>query len=214
MIQAIAGVAPADLSETTIMTVWPTLAALKGGQWWGRRYLNNTGVTVFGIPLTIGRLTALASIPLILPVYFLTLLPFLFWLPKLGRFPGRSRLYPTEHFQSRWRPGKLGPFHGVYRLNPLCRRYRLTNRRVIVEHGMSAAEQRSVTLDEFDSIDVVVQPGQEWYPAGDLVFRNGQVETFRLEGVSRPEAFRHVCLKAQRAHAAVKRALSRQLTAV
>ena len=49
-------------------------------------------------------------------------------------------------------------------------------------------------------------PGQAWYHAGDLVFKLGNVETFRLEGVSRPAAFRETCLKSHLAHSTVKAA--------
>ena len=78
----------------------------------------------------------------------------------------------------------------------------------------SGEEVAAVSLDSFDAIDVHVLPGQEWYPAGDLVFRKGTVETFRVSGVPRPETFRQTCLKAQRAHASVKQALERQPAAV
>jgi hypothetical protein len=89
-------------------------------------------------------------------------------------------------------------------------RYRLTNRRIIVERGLTGKEDKAVDLDRFDSIAIEVQPGQGWYDAGDLVFRNGNVETFRLEGVSRPDAFRATCLKSQMAHNGVRRARQRQ----
>lgn len=88
------------------------------------------------------------------------------------------------------------------------RRYRLTNRRVIVEIALPVKEERSVSLADFDAIDVVVLPGQEWYPAGELIFRKGTLESFRLSGVSRPETFRQTCLKAQRAAVGVKKALA------
>jgi hypothetical protein len=95
--------------------------------------------------------------------------------------------------------------------------YRLTNRRVIelgtrLQGGSVKIghEVKSVELDRFDSIDVVVRPGQEWFHAGDLVFKLGHVETFRLEGVSRPETFRQTCLKSHLAYKGVKQALQRQ----
>ena len=81
-------------------------------------------------------------------------------------------------------------------------RYRVTNRRVIVQKGLRAIDQRWVDLDRFDSIDVEVLPGQKWYRAGDLIFRNGQIETFRLAGVPIPEAFRRTCLAAHRGYLA------------
>ena len=189
MKQAISGVVPPELGEVTTMNVWPSLAALGGGRFWGRMYANKSGVTVVGIPVTVGRIIALLSIPLILPVYFLMLLPCFIYVPKLGPLPQ------------------------IYVSNPWARRYRLTNRRVIVER-LSGEEEKSVSLDHFDAIDVVVLPGQEWYPAGELIFRQGTVETFRLSGVPRPETFRQTCLKAQRAHASVKKAVERRPVAV
>jgi len=90
--------------------------------------------------------------------------------------------------------------------NPACRRYRLTNRRVLVEQAFGGGEQQSVSLDRFDTVELVVQPGQEWYPAGDLVFRNGQIETFRLLGVPHPEPFRQTCLKARLGFVGVQKA--------
>jgi uncharacterized membrane protein YdbT with pleckstrin-like domain len=93
-------------------------------------------------------------------------------------------------------------------------RYRLTNRRIIVERGWSAAEEKSVDLDRFDSIEIVRRPGQKWFHHGDLVFKLGQNETFRLEAVLRPQAFREVLLKANKSHVSVKQALVRQGLAV
>jgi hypothetical protein len=79
-------------------------------------------------------------------------------------------------------------------------RYRLTNRRVVVQKGLRAIDQRWVDFDRFDAIDIEVLPGQEWYPAGDLIFRRGAIETFRLAGVSRPDTFRNTCLAARRGY--------------
>ncbi len=82
----------------------------------------------------------------------------------------------------------------------LMRRYKLTNRRVIVQKGWKGVDVRWVDFDRFDAIEIDVRPGQQWYPAGDLIFHRGNVETFRLEGVSRPETFRHTCLAARRGY--------------
>lgn len=101
---------------------------------------------------------------------------------------------------------RVAPFIGL--------RYRLTNRRVVVQTGLKAVESKAIDLERFDSIEVVVQPGQAWYDAGDLVFRSGKVEVFRLEGVSRPAAFRHCCLKTWAARVGVKQSVERQKTLV
>jgi hypothetical protein len=83
------------------------------------------------------------------------------------------------------------------------RRYRLTNRRVTIEQGINPEVKQFTALDAFDAIDVDVAVGQEWYAAGDLVFRRGAIETLRLAGVSRPESFRRVCLEARQAYVGV-----------
>ncbi|MFM7071685.1 MAG: PH domain-containing protein [Planctomycetota bacterium] len=162
--QAIAGVAPAELGEVTVMTVWPSIARYAIGRAMGVLFDIPVGIYV----LTIGNLIALASIPIALPLYL----------------------------------SNVAPVLGI--------RYRLTNRRIIVERGLGRRASRSIDLDRFDAIDLEVGAGQAWYDAGDLVFRNGKVEVFRLEGVSRPAAFRQICLKTWQAHTTVKQARERQ----
>ena len=95
------------------------------------------------------------------------------------------------------------PLYLSLRLPWALRRYRLTNRRVTIERGINAKVERYVDLDRFDAIDLVVQPGQEWYDCGDLVFRRGPIETLRLPGVSRPEPFRQTCLKVRQSYVSV-----------
>lgn len=163
MLQAVAGVAPPSVSETTVMTVWPSVGATSVGQWLGKLYRIRDG---FG-PISIGRLALLATIPAGMMLYLSMRLP--------------------------W----------------AIRRYRLTNRRVTVERGISPKVEQYVDLDRFDSIDLIVKPGQEWYDCGDLVFRRGPVETLRLSGVSRPEPFRQTCLKVRQSYVTVK-ALQRE----
>jgi len=164
-VQPIAGVFPAELSEVTVMTVWPSVAKYGLGRVLGQAYaIRWPDAYIFRL----GNLLALLAIPLSLPLFFL----------------------------------RIAPGIGT--------RYRLTNRRIIVERGLSSKEDKAVDLDRFDKIEIEVQPGQAWYDAGDLVFKQGNVETFRLEGVSRPAAFRATCLKSQMAHSGVKRARQQQ----
>jgi hypothetical protein len=87
------------------------------------------------------------------------------------------------------------------------KRYRLTNRRVILEAGAKFRAAQFVDLNRFDNIVVDVRPGQAWYPAGDLIFRMGQVETLRLEGVRSPETFKATCMKAHQAYVGVRKAV-------
>src|ERR1043165_9309194 len=79
MKQAIAGVAPSQLQEVTVMVVWPSLSATAFGRLWGRLFAIDVGFPLFGVPITVGRLFALVSIPFMVALYFLMRLP---------RFPG------------------------------------------------------------------------------------------------------------------------------
>lgn len=93
------------------------------------------------------------------------------------------------------------------------RRYRITDRRVVVDKGLGLKEERSLGLDEFDEIEIVVLPGQEWLRSGELVFRRDGQEVFRLSGVSRPVPLREVCLKARAALIGVRGVLQSQAAA-
>jgi len=156
------------------MTVWPSLSATGFGRFWGRLFALEFGFPVFGVPLTLGRLMAVASIPFMLALYFLMRLPRV-------------------------------PFIIFGFKNPFCWQYRLTNRRVVVEN-LFAGEMKSVALDRFDTVETVVESGQAWFKAGDLVFRQGTTETFRIWGVPRPETFRQTCMKARMSFVGVQQA--------
>jgi hypothetical protein len=179
MKQPIAGVTPPELREATIMTVWPSLAATATGRFLGRLYAIELGVP----PLTVGHLIALASIPLVVGLYFGR-----FAVELLGAIPvvGKWMILPAG-----------------------AHRYVLTNRRVVVRAGLVRGDQRWVALNRFDSILIDVRPGQAFYRAGDLVFRLGAIETFRLAGVVRPDTFRHTCLEARAGYLGAEEALAR-----
>jgi hypothetical protein len=184
MSKAITGVAPTELGEVTNMVVWPSVARFGIARMLGRLYRIRVGI---GNVLTIGNLIALATIPVGLAMYFIKINPG-FGIPRFAS----------------WVPAIFWIW------NPLCVRYRLTNRRVVIEHGFSGKEILAVSLDRFDSIAVNVLPGQQWYKAGDLIYSNGGIETFRLHGVQRPETFRHTCLKARQSFVGVQKALQRE----
>jgi hypothetical protein len=165
MTQPIAGVMPSELAEVTCKVVWPTIGATQAGRFVGRMADVRIG---FGQFFTLGKLLALATIPIALVVYFWQLMPF------------------------------------------VCRRYTLTNRRIIIRKGLSAGDGKWISLDDFDAIDIDVLPGQAWLHAGDLVFKRGENVVLRLAGVSRPEAFRRVCLTSQAALVSVRDVVRRQ----
>ncbi len=152
-------------SESLVAVLWPSIAAFPLGRRVGRWCAVRAGPHR---ALTLGKLLALATIPVSLALYF-------------------------------WR---LAPW--------VCRRYRITDRRVTVLEGLCASEGASLGLGEFDALDVEVLPGQKWLRAGDLVFRRQGNEVMRWPGVPHPEAARQLCLKTRRGVLAVQRVLAEQ----
>jgi hypothetical protein len=92
----------------------------------------------------------------------------------------------------------------------ICRRYTLTNRRIIIRRGLQPLDAKWVDLDGFDTIEVEILPGQQWLHAGELIFKRGETEVLHLSGVSRPEVFRQVCLNAQNALLSVRNVVQQQ----
>ena len=80
----------------------------------------------------------------------------------------------------------------------VCRRYKLTDRQILIQRGLANLQTEEVIiLDEFDSIEIDVQPGQAWLHSGDLIFKHQDKPVLRLRSVLRPEIFRHTCLTAR-----------------
>ena len=156
---------PSQTEESTLTTVWPTIAATRLGRLAGRLAGVRIGLGRF---FTLGKLLAVATIPLSLAVFGWQLLPM------------------------------------------VARRYRLTDRRILVEKGLTAVPDRWIGWDEFDQIRVEELSGQAWLRAGEVVFLGGDREVFRLSGVSRPEVFRRLLLQTQASLAAVRRVLREQ----
>jgi hypothetical protein len=109
----------------------------------------------------------------------------------------------------------------VWKILPwICRRYRLTSRRIVIQKGYSAKDVASIGLDQFDAIDIQTLRGQAWLRCGEMLFlvRRGSPDpapqaAFRLSGVPRPEVFRQICLEAQTALLSVREVLRRQQAA-
>lgn len=159
------GFVPPELDEADAVTIWPTIGAHPLGRLVGRLCAIKIGLGGF---FTLGKIWALATIPLSLAVFFWQLMPY------------------------------------------ICRRYTLTNRRIIIRRGLQPLDAKWIDLDGFDAIKIKVLPGQEWLHAGELIFKRGEIEVLRLSGVSRPEVFRQVCLTAQKTILSVREVVEQQ----
>jgi hypothetical protein len=165
MAQSVAGIMPSDLAEVTCKVVWPTIGATRAGRLVGQLADVRIGLGRF---FTVGKLLALATIPVSVAVFGWQLMPY------------------------------------------VCRRYAVTNRRIIIRKGLKPIDERWIDLDEFETIDVEILPGQRWLHTGDLIFRHAGQEVLRLSGVSRPEIFRRVCLSAREALVSVRTVVEQQ----
>jgi hypothetical protein len=161
----IAGVVAPDLAEVTCKVVWPTIGATRLGRVVGQAGAVRVG---FGEFFTLGKLLALAMIPLALVVFAWQLMPY------------------------------------------VCRRYVLSNRRIIIRRGLMPIDEQWLELDEFETVDVEVLPGQEWLHTGDVVFRRSGKEVLRLSGVPRPVMFQRLCQTSKTAAISVRDIVCRQ----
>jgi hypothetical protein len=165
--------------ERTVTVVWPSISAGPWGQWLGRVYGNRLGVRIGGVPLSFGWLMVIVTAPLAGLLYM-------------------ARKAP------RW------PLVFVGSVNTAGVRYRLTMQRLLVENPFEkdAAPVAELPLDQFDAVNADVQPGQEWYHAGDVVFSLNGKERLRLPGVPRPDPFMQTVIKTQQAAAINRPAVS------
>jgi hypothetical protein len=89
--------------------------------------------------------------------------------------------------------GKLLPF--------VMRRYRLTNRRVLIRNGWGWGGKISgeVALKDIDDVRVVTDGNSEFFRAGNLEILSGGKVALTLNGIPEPESFRQLILNARNA---------------
>jgi hypothetical protein len=93
----------------------------------------------------------------------------------------------------------LAPLFGKRLMPGLARRYTLTNRRLMIQHGLKPQPAQEVALADIDDVRLVPESYNPFYHAGDLeVLSRGQV-VLKLAGVPEPEGFRHAVVNAVKA---------------
>ncbi len=90
----------------------------------------------------------------------------------------------------------LGPLFAL-RLAPfLCKRYTLTNRRLMIQRGLKPQPIQEVLLADIDEVRFDADAVDPFYVSGTLVIvSKGQV-VMTLPGVPEPEGFRHAIVNA------------------
>ncbi|MBM4071261.1 MAG: PH domain-containing protein [Planctomycetes bacterium] len=87
--------------------------------------------------------------------------------------------------------GKLAPIIG--------RRYTLTNRRVMIRHGLSATPGQSVSLAEIDEVRLVTDANSTFFRAATLeIISQGRV-ALSMPGVPEADCFRQAILNTRNA---------------
>lgn len=81
----------------------------------------------------------------------------------------------------------------------LCKRYTLTNRRLMIRAGWKPAPVQEVALADIDDVRLVPETYDAFYRSGDLEVMSGGKAALRLAGVPEPESFRLAVLNAIKA---------------
>ena len=84
-------------------------------------------------------------------------------------------------------------------LPSVCRRYTLTNRRLMIQRGLRPSPAQEIALSDIDEVRLVPDSFDRFYLSGTLeVVSKGQV-ALTLAGVPEPEGFRHAVVNAVKA---------------
>lgn len=78
----------------------------------------------------------------------------------------------------------------------LCRRYTLTNRRLMIQRGWKPAPVQEVALADIDDVQLLADSYDAFYRSGDLHVLSGGKEVLKLAGVPEPESFRQAIINA------------------
>lgn len=93
----------------------------------------------------------------------------------------------------------LAPLFGKKLMPFLCKRYTLTNRRLMIRRGIKPKPVQEVALADIDDVRLVPDSYSRFYRAGTLeVVSKGQV-VLTLPAVPEPEGFRHAVINAYKA---------------
>jgi hypothetical protein len=93
----------------------------------------------------------------------------------------------------------LGPLFALRFAPFLCRRYTLTNRRLMIQRGLKPSPVQEVALSDIDEVRSDSAAVDPFYVSGTLeIVSNGKV-VMTLPGVPEPEGFRHAIVNSVKA---------------
>jgi hypothetical protein len=84
-------------------------------------------------------------------------------------------------------------------MSGLAVRYTLTNRRLMIQHGLKPRPAREIALADIDEVRVRTDSNSEYYGAATLDIVSKDQVKLTLPGVKGPESFRHAIINAYKA---------------
>jgi hypothetical protein len=95
----------------------------------------------------------------------------------------------------------LAPLFALKFAPVICRRYTLTNRRLMIQKGWKPTPFQEVALADVEDVRIVDDTYDEFYLSADLEVVAGGKVALTLPAVPEPEGFRHAVVNAIRAWA-------------
>jgi hypothetical protein len=93
----------------------------------------------------------------------------------------------------------LGPLFAKKFMPGLCKRYTLTNRRLMIQRGLKPSPIQEVALKDIDDVRLVPGTANTFYRSGDLEVVSAGHGIMKLTGVPDVEPFRHAVINAVKA---------------
>jgi hypothetical protein len=90
----------------------------------------------------------------------------------------------------------LAPFFFLRLMPFVAIRYTLTNRRLMIQRGITAQPAQEVALGDITTVRVVPESVQPFYRSGDIEVLSGDRVALTLRAVKEPEQFKHIILNA------------------
>jgi hypothetical protein len=205
--QVITGVVPPETDEAMIREAWPSVAAFPPIAALGRK-LNQAGAKLARtvILLPVGLLVAMLGwIPMGLVYFMKTLplaIPLLLGPLVIGTIVGLIFGSLLSFLVGATIVGVLGVVLLIAGIEPfsfLAKRYTLTNRRLMVRHGLRPYPYQEVTLADVDEVRIIPDANSEFFRAATLEIVSKGQTILRLPAVPEPAGFRHAIINASKA---------------
>lgn len=81
----------------------------------------------------------------------------------------------------------------------LAKRYRVTNKRLVILRGLKGTPVQEIPLSEIDEVRVTKDDNSDFFRAGNIEIVSGGNVVMTLVGIPEPDSFRHAIINAYKA---------------